>query len=290
MVGDYPIAGWLRIACSYLKRRAGGIDWEDIVDSESTSMVQEVVEEVRHHDPVRGRWHVPKMEKGVVWCDASSMATGVCIEIDGAIVEDAAWLRKKRDYIHINVAELDGTIKGVKLALKWGLKEIEIRTDSVTVRSWISLRITGEKRIRTKGAAELIIMRRLGILREIIDEFNLKLSVTFVPSDRNKADALTRVKKSWLKVEKAITATCRAGRDEIKELHGLHHVEVDRTLYLVRKVYPEMSRDTVQKVVRSCDRCQSIDPSPNVHELGEIQVDTNWTRLSIDVTHYRGEM
>ncbi|CAE1278890.1 unnamed protein product [Acanthosepion pharaonis] len=116
------------------------------------------------------------------------------------------------------------------------------------------------------------------------------MSVTFVPSDRNKVNALTRVKKSWLKVEKAITATCRAGRDEVKELHGLHHVGVGRTLYLVRKVYPEVSRDTVQKVVRSCDHCQSIDPSPNVHELGEIQVDTNWTQLSIDVTHYRGEM
>lgn len=91
------------------------------MDSETTGVVQEVVEEVRHHDPVRGRWHVPKLEKGVVWCDTSSMATGVCFEIDGVIVENVAWLRKKHDYNHIDIAELDATIKGVNLALKWSL-------------------------------------------------------------------------------------------------------------------------------------------------------------------------
>ena len=49
-----------------------------------------------------------------MWCDATSMATGV--EIDDVMVEDAAGLRKKSDYI--NVAELDATIKGINLALK----------------------------------------------------------------------------------------------------------------------------------------------------------------------------
>lgn len=100
------------------------------------------------------------------------MATSACIEIDGVIVENAVWLRKKCNYNHINVAELDATIKGINLTLKWGLKEIEIRTDSVMIMD--------EKMICIKGAAELL-MRRLGILREMIDEFNLKLSVTFIP-------------------------------------------------------------------------------------------------------------
>ncbi|XP_068237250.1 uncharacterized protein [Palaemon carinicauda] len=31
LVGHYPIAGWLRIACSYIKRRASGARWEDPV-------------------------------------------------------------------------------------------------------------------------------------------------------------------------------------------------------------------------------------------------------------------
>ena len=41
------------------------------------------------------------------------------VMIDGVMVEDAAWFRKKCDYNHINVAELEATIKDVNLALKW---------------------------------------------------------------------------------------------------------------------------------------------------------------------------
>ena len=40
------------------------------------------------------------------------------VKIDGVMVEDAAWLRKKCDYNHINVAKLEATIKDVNLALK----------------------------------------------------------------------------------------------------------------------------------------------------------------------------
>ena len=66
------------------------------------------------------------------------------VEIDGVVVEDAAWLRKKSDYNHINVVKLDASIKGVNLVLKWGLKEIEIQIDSITVPSWVHSIIMNE--------------------------------------------------------------------------------------------------------------------------------------------------
>ena len=31
----------------------------------------------------------------MVWCDASSIATGMVVEIGGSVAEDATWLRKK---------------------------------------------------------------------------------------------------------------------------------------------------------------------------------------------------
>lgn len=80
LVGHYPIAGWLRIACSYVKRRAEGVKWEDKVGERSVTMMQDIVERVKKEDPVRGSWYVPKWEKGVIWCDASSsIATGVVL-------------------------------------------------------------------------------------------------------------------------------------------------------------------------------------------------------------------
>ena len=46
----------------------------------------------------------------------------------------------------------------------------------------------------------MIIKQRLGNLRELVQEYRLHLQVSFVPSMRNKANILTRVKKSWLSV------------------------------------------------------------------------------------------
>ena len=38
---------------------------------------------------MRGQWEVSS-KIGTVWCDASSLATGCALEVDGDIVEDAA--------------------------------------------------------------------------------------------------------------------------------------------------------------------------------------------------------
>lgn len=292
LVGHYPIAGWLRVACSYVKRRAEGVRWDDKVGQETVEMMKDIVERVRREDPVRGRWYAPKSGVGVVWCDASSIATGVMLEIDSVEVEDAAWLRKTGDFGHINVAELDAVLKGVNLAVKWDLKEIEVRTDSATVAGWLRSLLSAEKRIRTKGASEMIVKRRLGILQELMEVCDLKLNAVFVPSEKNKADALTRVKKAWLGVPKEENEAelCCVGVPSVKALHQMHHMGVDRTLFVARRVDPTVTREKVRQVVRECDRCQVIDPAPRVHEPGSLRVENDWKRLAVDVTHYRHQL
>ena len=44
------------------------------------------------------------------------MALGVALEVVGDIVEDASWLRTEV-VMHINLAELDAALKGIKMAL-----------------------------------------------------------------------------------------------------------------------------------------------------------------------------
>ena len=289
LVGHYPVAGWLRVACSFIKRRAAGSSWEDPVGSEALAMITEVVERVREDDPVRGRWHVPKTDHGTVWCDASSLAIGALLEVDGEIVEDAAWLRKRDDYGHINVAELEAVLKGINLALKWGMKSLELKTDSATVHSWVTAVITEEKRVHTKGISEMVVKRRLGIIKDLISEFGLTVRVGLVASAKNVADGLTRVKKQWLKVAVVDEeeTCCVSANVDLRQMHNMHHMGVDRTLYLAHKVDPATTRDAVKRVVASCQQCQSIDPAPVTHQAGEISVAANWRRLAIDVTHYR---
>ncbi|XP_005105723.1 uncharacterized protein LOC101847362 [Aplysia californica] len=159
LTGHYPVAGWLRIACSYIKRRANGTNWEEIVDDEVEKMLKEMLSRLTNEDPVKGKWYVPKATKGTVWCDASSIGYGVLLEVNGNAVEDAAWLRKPSDFDHINVAELEAVMKGVNMAIKWNISEIEVITDSATVAGWIKTVLSEERKVHTKGAAELIVKR-----------------------------------------------------------------------------------------------------------------------------------
>jgi len=113
LVGHFPVAGWLRPACSFVKRQLSDKKWEDEIDETSFNMLTDVVKGVKEKDPVAGTWAVASGDEGVVWCDASSIAIGVSIEINGETVEDASWLRKGNDSMHINLAELEALLKGV---------------------------------------------------------------------------------------------------------------------------------------------------------------------------------
>ena len=288
LVGHYPVAGWLRTSCSYVKRIAEGSSWDDFIGDPASSMISEMIEMIHGEDPVQGEWQVSNSKSGKVWCDASDLALGVVVEIGGVVVEDAAWLRKKKDYNHINVAELEGVLKGINLAVKWGLKDIQVITDSVTVHRWIELTLSEERKVKTKGAAEIIIKRRLGVLKSLIEELGLKIRVEVVPSKENKADNMTRVKKSWLSAVKRSDDEYVVALN-LKDSHEVHHMGVDRSLYLARKLDPGVSREAVKAVVRACQRCQRIDPAPVAHTKGQLSMDKNWCRVAIDVTHYQNK-
>lgn len=67
-------------------------------------------------------------------------------------------------------------------------------------------------------------------------------------------------------------------------LHNMHHMEVDRTLFMTTMVDPDITRENVRKIVVNCDRCQSIDPAPSVHKTCKIRMEEDWKRPAKDVT------
>ena len=287
LVGHYPVVGWLRIACSFVKRHSEGSKWNDYIGDRAQFMIEDLVERVRTNDPVGGRWCVDKARTGKIWCDASSLAMGVVVEIGGVTVEDGAWMRKADDYHHINVAELEAVLKGINLGIKWGLQDMVVMTDSATVYGWIKLTMSEERRIKTSGAAEILVRRRLATLRALMDEVGFSLRVSLVPSKDNKADVMTRVKKEWLSAATTCQTAC-ASLNAVREMHNQHHMGVERTLFLARQIDPSVTKHDVKSVVKSCERCRSVDPAPVRHEQGRLDVESPWHRLAVDVTHYQG--
>lgn len=195
LIGHFPVANWLRPACSYLKRLTNDCEWDSVVSESVLRRVNEVWDRVVESDPVKGLWFVPSCESGRVYCDASSLATGVCLQIGDHVVEDNSWLRKTGDSMHINLAELEAVVKGVNLAVKWNVKELEVVTDSNSVFNWLKATIDDDHRAKVSGLSEILVRRRLSLLIDIANECDVQLTPVLVRSSENIADQLTRVPK-----------------------------------------------------------------------------------------------
>ena len=50
----------------------------------------------------------------------------------------------------------------------------------------------------------------------------------------------------------------------------------------------EVRRKDVERVVKNCNRCRSIDPSAIRWSTGELSVESVWYRVAYDVTHHGG--
>ena len=147
-----PVVGWLRGASSYIQRctamECNG--WNNNVTEDVMSKLQDVNNKlINEGDPVGGQWPVDIRQQVVLWDDASLIALGVALEVDGNIIEDASWLRPKNDSAHINRSELETVIRGLNLSNKWGFKSIKIMTDSATVFGWIQAAVKKTHIVRT---------------------------------------------------------------------------------------------------------------------------------------------
>ncbi|XP_065658267.1 uncharacterized protein LOC136082772 [Hydra vulgaris] len=289
-----PVCGWLRVICSLLKRKAVSLTkgWNDKICDENVNWVlKEVFAEVERCEPACGGWAVCG-DEGKVWVDAISLAIAL-IQVGETTVEDATWLRKETSDIHINMAELDAVIRGMNMALMLKLKKVTVFTDSVTVFHWVSDALTRKSRLRSKATGEMLIRRRLSVLQQLIKEYNASVAVKLIPSKDNLADALTRVRSRWL--NKLTVPECRIScmgiaatkAESISDIHQrTGHFGVNRTLNFVRKAILTATENDVRNVIKSCEPCQSIDPAPIRWEKGKLDVEGNWERLAMDITHY----
>ena len=217
---------------------------------------------------------------------------------DGAVVEDACWLRPAKDSQHINLTELDAIIKGINLVILWKTTTLHFFTDSTCVHKLSSDILTGKAKVRTKAASEMLIRRRLDTMIKLVKEYTLSMNVSLVKSSQNKADQLTKVPQRWLDaikrntgpVQPACTASVSSvGLDQIKIVHRQSdHPRVRRILYFVKQIAPGDSKAAVKTIVRECEVCQSIDPAPVHWSKGALNVKQTWHWVAMDITHCNG--
>ena len=67
LTGHYPVAGWLRVACSFVKRNSESSRWDDLIGRRACAMLQETIQKVLRQDPVSGTWCVSSMKSCDLW-------------------------------------------------------------------------------------------------------------------------------------------------------------------------------------------------------------------------------
>ena len=173
---------------------------------------------------------------------------------------------------------------------------LHIKTDSVCMYHWISDTLMGKARVRTKAASEMLIRRQLSTLRELVKEYTLTGYVTLVPLTQNIANRLTRVLQQWFEVMKKengpepLIGTVHVDKLDASQIMAIHrgsgYPGVQCTTYFIRIICSTMAEAAVKSAIQMCEECQSIDPAPIQWEKGKLEVNRNWQRLGMDITHY----
>ena len=130
-----------------------------------------------------------------------------------------------------------------------------IITDSAAVYSWMSSMQKKDKRVKVSGLSEILLRRRISILLETLEGYNVQWNVFLIPTTKNKADDRTR--KHWLKnsVDTVGAVALSTNMDLVEHSHSLHHCGVNTTLYFARQIDPEVNRDEADRVVKNCQEC-----------------------------------
>ncbi|KAF4697044.1 hypothetical protein FOZ63_026119, partial [Perkinsus olseni] len=195
-----PVCGWLRVA-SAIGRRLIGRE----CDSTKASWFRDIPDGVRRYgrllckllrargDPATGPWLLPAPHNSTktgdltpvkVWFDASTLAIGVVLTTsDNQVLYDYCALTPEssidpgsRPSAHANIRELDALLKAVEVATEYEYTNVQLITDSKSVYAWVS-KLLLHKKISVHGLHKPLIVRRLELLRRLVSEFRLRLTI-----------------------------------------------------------------------------------------------------------------
>ena len=86
----------------------------------------------------------------------------------------------------------------------------------------------------------MLVKCQLGMQAELVQEFSLRLQISPMPSEKNRADALTKLRKMWLngleKPEGAAVAVASLQTLDIQELHNLHQMGGRKNIVLSKTI------------------------------------------------------
>ncbi|CAB4057604.1 unnamed protein product [Lepeophtheirus salmonis] len=114
------------------------------------------------------------------------------------------------------------------------------------------------------------------LLGELLVEYGTVWDVELVRSDKNLANTMKRAPKTRM-------AKCARDEKELEELvkrgHAMYYPGIYTILHLGKRSLGEVLNKLVEKTVRECDKCNSIDPTSKRFGGSLLSVELDWHRL-----------
>ncbi|KRX75687.1 hypothetical protein T06_6542 [Trichinella sp. T6] len=248
LVAHFPVCGWLRIAATYIKRKANDAttSWDEVIEG---GKLRDLIQETAL----------------VVWVDASSQAVGVALEIGGSVVEDVAWLSLD-DAQHINMAELDALAdnkdssddrlgNGASVGDGRPLQKNEAEDESD--RRNANQKKSGHSAVAGRGVRIGAVCRT----SEVREQQGGRIDPPIC----------------------AATADLGVGRMIADVHHAVGHPGIKRTLCFARQTDLTVSKQQVRQVISNCEPCKSLDPASEKWKRGNLEVEEAWQRVGDNV-------
>ncbi|KAF4717270.1 hypothetical protein FOZ63_026322 [Perkinsus olseni] len=239
LVSHYPVCGWLRIYCSYLKRLVCDLagepnaPWDRPLPPVIRRCCRDIATRLEVDDPVFGLW-MPSDDAESrlyeVYCDASVISIATSLICSDHCLEDQVWLIAKGKAPHINISELTSIIRGINLAISWNVTNFVLYTDSKAACSWVDSILHGDRWPKLSGLYATVVRRRLVLIQDLVSSFNLTVTLKWCPSGRNYADALTRVPAYWTTLASSSTPASSRVEEEGEEVVLSSQSSVSRKL------------------------------------------------------------
>ena len=200
--------------------------WEEQPDTVVHPLVVSICRQlhdaiIKRGDPVSGQLHFNILADMELWIDSSMFAMGAKLFVGGVLVEDGSWMLpaahscKLYSEHHINVNEAESAPCGLKLVKRVldteaefrrrkglparGTRQVTIFSDSHSWCTWIR-RVLKEEDPCVPELSRRLVNHRLAQCRDACQRLKIDANVVWVPGSSNKADEMTRVPDSVLKI------------------------------------------------------------------------------------------
>jgi hypothetical protein len=200
---SYPVQRWLRPLANAIRseigRQAAGDRWREPPSGDLLDLAGALADRLRTEgDPVGGVWQIPASDSWEVWTDASKDAVGYVLRVGASTIEDSSSRSSERERkLHINVRELDAVVMALTRVYQIAkvrrapVRNVAVFCDNRSVTSWLRSLVSDEP-IRLQTMSFALVDHRLELVRQVVSLLGASLSTTWVKSEMNIADELTR--------------------------------------------------------------------------------------------------